>query len=133
MIFLDTGAFLARYITKDQYHDPAIVSWEKIFQEGIACFTSNFVLNEVFTLLARRTTYEFAARKAQLIYGSEKITTLRPSEADEILAIQYLKKYADQAVSFTDCLSFVLMKKKKIRTAFSFDIHFQFAGFSEFT
>ena len=40
-----------------------------------------------------------------------------------------LKKYADQAVSFTDCLSFALMRRDGIRECFAFDRHFQAAGF----
>ena len=133
MIFVDTGAFIAKYIAKDQFHDRAISLWGKISQERGRCFTSNFVLNEVFTLLARRTTYEFSAKKAQLIYASEELTILRSSEKEEILAVQTLKKFADQSVSFTDCISFVLMKKNKIKTTFSFDVHFQIAGFNEFS
>ncbi len=39
------------------------------------------------------------------------------------------EKYADQRVSFTDCISFVLMRRHKIRQVFSFDRHFELAGF----
>lgn len=42
---------------------------------------------------------------------------------------QLLQKYADQGVSFTDCVSFVLMQKGDIRRVFSFDRHFRIAGF----
>jgi predicted nucleic acid-binding protein len=44
-------------------------------------------------------------------------------------ALERFEKYADQNVSFTDCVSFVLMQKHGIRTAFSFDRHFAMAGF----
>lgn len=39
------------------------------------------------------------------------------------------KKFADQGVTFTDCLSFVLMKREKLRQVFGFDHHFEAAGF----
>ena len=39
-------------------------------------------------------------------------------------AVELFRKYADQKVSFTDCLSFVSMKRLSIRTAFTFDRHF---------
>ena len=44
-------------------------------------------------------------------------------------AIDLFAKFADQGVSFTDCVSFALMRKNRIRKAFTFDQHFLFAGF----
>ena len=44
-------------------------------------------------------------------------------------AIDTLEKYADQKITFTDCVSFVLMKKEGIKRAFSFDFHFRLAGY----
>lgn len=129
MIFIDTGAFLARYLSHDQYHAQAVEFWEKIRQRKESCFTSNFVLDETFTLLGRRAGYEFAAERADYIYASEVLAILRPDREDELKAIGFFKKYADQAVSFTDCISFVLMRQKKIRRVFSFDRHFEWAGF----
>jgi len=35
----------------------------------------------------------------------------------------------DQDFSYTDAVSFVIMKKQKIKKAFSFDKHFQTMGF----
>ena len=40
-----------------------------------------------------------------------------------------MRKFADQAVPFTDCVSFVLMKKGRVRDVFGFDNHFVAAGF----
>jgi uncharacterized protein len=40
-----------------------------------------------------------------------------------------LHKYADQRVSFTDCISFVMMKRERVKIAFTFDRHFSLAGF----
>jgi len=54
---------------------------------------------------------------------------LRPDAAGERRALEFFEKYADQKVSFTDCLSFALMKKEKLRQAFTYDQHFEYAGF----
>ena len=129
MIFIDTGAFLARYLRNDQHHHKAVDVWEKLSANRENCLTSNFVLDETFTLLGRRAGYGFAVQRAKNIYASQALTICRPDRQDEINALQFFGKYADQHVSFTDCISFALMKREKINRAFSFDRHFKFAGF----
>ncbi len=129
MIFIDTGAFLARYLRNDQHHRSAVSVWEKLGSNRDNCITSNFVLDEMFTLLGRRAGHGFAVQRAKNIYASQALTICRPDREDEIKALQFFSKYADQHVSFTDCISFVLMKRGKINRVFSFDKHFELAGF----
>ena len=129
MIFIDTGAFIARHMARDQYHQPAVEYWDIIKIKKESCFTSNFVLDETFTLLGRRAGNKFAAQRALNIYASKLITILRPTREDEIKAIDLFQSLSDQRVSFTDCISFVLMRKEKIKRAFSFDKHFSMLGF----
>jgi predicted nucleic acid-binding protein len=129
VIFIDTGAFLARYLRNDQRHRSAVSVWEKLGSNRDNCITSNFVLDEMFTLLGRRAGHGFAVQRAKNIYASQALTICRPDREDEIKALQFFSKYADQHVSFTDCISFVLMKRGKINRVFSFDRHFELAGF----
>jgi predicted nucleic acid-binding protein len=129
MIFIDTGAFLARYVKQDQYHPMAIQQWQQLRHARQRCYTTNFVLNETFTLLARRTDYGFAADRAQLLLQSRILVILRPDQTDEQSAVDLFRKFGDHQVSFTDCISFVLMRKHGLRHAFTFDRHFQYAGF----
>ena len=63
------------------------------------------------------------------MYGSERLTLLRPTHDEELRALDLFEKYADQQVSFTDCVSYALMHKRRIDRAFSFDRHFALAGF----
>ena len=129
MIFIDTGAFLARYLSHDQYHRRATVCWEKLASNNERCFTSNFILDETFTLLGRRAGYDFVIQRAKNMYGSKSLLIFRPDQDDELKALTYFGKYADQTISFTDCISFVLMRREKIHRVFSFDRHFELAGF----
>lgn len=129
MIFVDTGAFLARFIERDQFHKRAVAAWRRIEKRRDRCFTSNFVLDETFTLLGRRTTYPFAAERARALLSSRLLVVLRPTYEDELAAVDLFEKLADQEVSFTDCVSFALMRQAGIRRAFSFDRHFDLLGF----
>ena len=129
MIFVDTGAFVGRFLVNDQYHETALQLWDKVERGNETCVTSNLVMVEFITLLARRSSPGFAAEKARLIYGSSRFEILRPGPVDEAEAMAVLVKYEDQRISFTDCLSFVVMRRAGIRLAFTFDSHFPLAGF----
>lgn len=133
MIFIDTGPLLARTLAQDQYHDKAVKLWEKIYKNQESCTTSNFVLDEFFTLLARKVNYSYAAERAKNIFHSQAFTILRPDLDVELEAVEIFSKYADQKISFTDCISFVLIRQHKIRRVFSFDNHFRIAGFQLFS
>jgi len=129
VIFIDTGAFLARYLAVDRLHAQAVAGWNRLAQERAASFTSSLVLSETFTLLARRAGYAFAAQRARHIFDSGTLTVLRPSERQDREALVLFEKFADQGVSFTDCASFALMRHHGIKRAFAFDHHFVLAGF----
>ncbi|PYV39645.1 MAG: hypothetical protein DMG06_22595 [Acidobacteria bacterium] len=92
------------------------------------CFC-NFVLDETFTLLARRANYEFAAERARAVLASSVLTILRPQLEDERRGVELFTSLQTRR-SFTDCISFVLMTRHKLRKAFGFDGHFEDAGFS---
>jgi predicted nucleic acid-binding protein len=128
VIFVDTGPFLARWIERDQHHQSALRAWKEIESRGQRCATSSFVIDETLTLLARRVNYSFAAERGKSLYASTHLTILRPDRDDEIAALQSFSKLADQEVSFTDCVSFALMRRHRVRRAFTFDGHFGAAG-----
>jgi predicted nucleic acid-binding protein len=130
MIFVDTGAFLARWLANDQHHAEARRGWESLRANPRPLCTSNFVIDEVLTLLTRRAYPAFAVERAREIYSSPNLTILRPDLEDELTALTFLERYADQRPSFTDCVSFALMKRTRTRQVFGYDAHFELAGFS---
>jgi len=73
----------------------------------------------------------FLQKKLRELYESDT-TIVRTAEADELEALSFFQKYADQKISFTDCLSFVIMKKLSIKQVFTFDRHFEYLGFELF-
>ena len=129
MTFIDTGAFLARYVAADQHHAAAAAAWAELAESGQRCATSNFVVDEFLTLLARRAGPAFAAERGRRILGSSTLEILRPGPREEQAAVELLEKFGDQGVSFTDCVSFVLMRQAKLKRVFGFDRHFVAAGF----
>ncbi|MFW6012509.1 MAG: type II toxin-antitoxin system VapC family toxin [bacterium] len=129
MIFVDTGAFLGRHLAKDQHHVDATRVWEELRRSGESCLTSNFVVDEAATLIGRRAGHRFAAEALRKLYTSRALALIRPDAEDELTALNRFETFHDQGVSFTDCVSFVLMERRKIRRVFTFDHHFRIAGF----
>lgn len=129
MIFVDTGAFVARYLARDQYHDRAQNAWQQLPARPWRVYTSNFVLDETFTLLGRWAGADFAAARAERLLTSKTLDILRPDGDDELKALELFRKFSDQQVSFTDGVSFALMRRYGITRVFGFDQHFSLAGF----
>ena len=127
MIFVDTGAFLARYLERDQHHERAVEGWQRLRDHRVA--TTSHVLDEVFTLLGRRAGNTFAAERARRVLTSQVLQVVRPGLDDELAALTFFEKFGDQGVSFTDALSFAVMGRLSIERAFCFDRHFALAGF----
>jgi uncharacterized protein len=129
MIFIDTGAFLARYLPSDQNHEAALAYWNEVSVTSTLCFTSSYVLSELITLLARRTGHHFAAQRGRQLYASQELHVLRSTTDDEAGAIVWLERMAGARIGFVDCISFALMRRSGINDVFGFDSHFQAAGF----
>jgi predicted nucleic acid-binding protein len=87
------------------------------------------VVDELATLLGRIAGYRYAAERIDDLYASESIDVLSSTRGDEMDAIRWMRKFADKQISFTDCISFAMMRRLKIRMVFTFDRHFRDAGF----
>lgn len=129
MIFVDTGPLLARYLLKDQFHQHALNIWAELEKSHERLATSSLVLNETATLLGRRAGNIFAAERLNNIYASHAFQIWRPDREDELRALKLFAKFSDQGVSFTDCVSFTLMTSRHVQQVFTFDRHFDLAGF----
>ena len=127
-IFVNTGPYLAHFHLKDQRHQQAIEGWQWIEKQDLILVTTNHVLDELATLLASRTDYRFAAMKIREIHESS-LQIERTAQNDEAQALDFFEKYADQKISFTDCISFVVMRRLGLKKCFPFDRHFLDAGF----
>lgn len=133
MIFIDTGAFIARFVADDAHHKQANQLWREIAKQRTRLYTSSSVVNETITLLSRKVSKTFAVEKGALIYHSTAFEILRSDHKLELAALEWMHKFKDQKVSFTDCLSFAVMKSHKIKQYFGFDKHFDIAGFMAVT
>ncbi len=131
-IFVDTGAWIAIADKNDQYAKIATKFYTDLVLQRSNLFTSNLVLVETFNLLSRtigsKGTTKFGdALKTNVFLTVESITLVDWERGWKIFG-----KYDDKDFSFTDCTSFALMERLKVKSAFAFDVHFRQYGFSVF-
>ncbi len=128
MIFVDTSAFLALENRGDVYHSKALIFKDTCIKTGQALITSDYVLDESYTIIRLRAAHAVAVQFGETLRKSQfiRIEYITPEIIEE--AWRLFKAYADHDFSFTDCTSFALMERLHINNAFTFDTHFREYG-----
>lgn len=120
-IFTDTSAWYA-YIDKSDSNHAAAVELVKNLDRPL--ITSNYIFDEILTLVKLRMGYHIAINLGQKLWNQEVAGLIRLTKEDESRAWEIFVQYEDKGFSFTDCTSFAIMERLKIDTAFVFDNHF---------
>jgi hypothetical protein len=123
--FIDTSAFCALTIPKDQYNSAAKDLYKTTLKDNIAIYISDYVLDEVYTLLKTRGSHTTAIKFMDGITKSN-IVVLRVAEDTERAAKIIFRRFDDKRLNFTDCTSFALINHLGIEAVFSFDEHFRY-------
>jgi predicted nucleic acid-binding protein len=127
--FIDSSGFYALLVKHDPCH-AAAKRWVMAAKKKLRRFvTSDYVLNESSTLFKAR-------RKRHLIpalYNSVFNSLACRVEWTDIDHFQetrmFFQKYIDHDWSFTDCSSFIVMRRLNITQALTTDSHFEEMGF----
>jgi predicted nucleic acid-binding protein len=128
MIFVDTSAFLALENRRDFYHSEALLFKDTCLKTGQTLITSDYVLDESYTIIRLRAGHAIAIQFGESLRKSQFIRNehITPEIIEE--AWHLFKKFEDHDFSFTDCTSFALMERLNISIAFTFDAHFKEYG-----
>lgn len=129
LVFVDTGAWVALALTRDPLHARAREAWDQLAGAGARLHTSIPVVMETFTFLDRNTSRPTALRWKHSLANVPRLKVLPCGARDLETAWPYFERADLHKLSVTDAVSFVLMKGRRIRTAFAFDSHFAAAGF----
>jgi predicted nucleic acid-binding protein len=125
VIFVDTGAWFAALVPTDADHADAV---SFLRHNTAPLLTSDYVLDELLTLLKMRGEYTRALRiGAELLSGA--VARLEwVSHADVLAAWITFQKFHDKGWSFTDCVCPAIIDRLEIRSALAFDEHFRQFG-----
>ncbi len=127
-IFIDTSAFLAGIAQNDINHQRARKIWNRLLTEDNPLVTTNYVLLESIALMQKRIGLN-AVREFQ----DSLLPLLNIEWIDKSIhkiGIASLLTVSRRRLSLVDCVSFEVMRKLSIKTAFAFDPHFKEQGFN---
>jgi predicted nucleic acid-binding protein len=128
-VFVDSGAWIALALTKDPLHVQAREQWEALKGAGAQLRTSIPIVIETFTFLERNANRSVALAWKASIYMPRTVTILPCGLRDLEKSWEYFQRSDLHKLSAVDATSFVIMKRERIRVAFSFDHHFAVVGF----
>lgn len=120
-VLWDSSAILALLDSDDADHHSAVRTAERIAAERRPSFITNYIEAEAHALLLRKLGRAVALE--WLLRGGLPVIRVLPHEEER--AKEILARYADKDWSLCDAISFALLESRGIRTAFSFDAHFQ--------
>ncbi len=121
MTFVDTGAWVALFVEADAQHRAAR---EWVGSNRDRLITSDYIVDEVLTLIAARFRRQTAIRAGHVLFSQELAGLIQLAEEDKRRAWTIFRSHGDKRWSFTDCTSYALMQRLEISNAFAFDRHF---------
>ena len=131
MTFVDTGAWIALFNARDQYHEEARAIYYALQQQRERLYTTDYVIDETVTRLRYDVNHSAAIKFLDAVEGAEEKETVTVVAIDRSSfqeAKHHFRQYSSEKLSFTDCTSFVVCKRYGIASAFAFDYHFPIMG-----
>jgi len=128
-VFVDSGAWIALALTRDPLHGEARARWNRLQGAGAKLHTSVPVIIETFTFLDRNASLDVALTWKEAIHARGTATVLPCELVDLERSWEYFRRADLYKLSAVDATSFAIMKRARIRIAYTFDHHFAAVGF----
>jgi len=125
-VFVDTGAWFAYINASDPDHRRVRAVLDT--PPGRLA-TTNYVFDETVTLTQARLGHHRAVIVGRTLRDPALVEVIHVSPPDEGVAWVLFERRPDKSYSFTDCTSFVVMRRHRMERAVSLDAHFSQEGF----
>ncbi len=128
-VFLDASYAIALSSTNDQFHAKAVTLAFELEKNNTRIITTRAVILEIGNALAKLRFRNDAIRLLHSLENDLTITIIPLSEDIFQRAFALFQQRKDKEWGITDCISFIVMKDKRLKDAISADEHFRQAGF----
>ncbi len=128
-IFIDTCFFIALSDQKDKNHLKAKTSFNEHVQNGARFVTGRNILVEYIDGVTKRISKEKAIEELENILNSKLLVVEPLKNEDWDKALLYFRKYDDNQIDMTDCLSFAIMERLGLKNVLTFDNDFRVHGY----
>jgi hypothetical protein len=125
-LFVDTSAWFAHVNRSDPDH-ASVRDVLRRFEGRLV--TTNFVFDEIVTLIAARSGHAPAATVGRLLLDGKVADLVRVTATDEREAWTLFVDRPDKSYSYTDCTSFTVMRRLGVHRAATLDEDFAREGF----
>lgn len=125
-LFIDAGAWIALANKKDRQHQAARVFYSTLHQ-SVELYTSYLVVSEAYTWLRYHIGYQVAFKFVDALdkaSNSQSLKVIYPDALIDAKTRQYLQRYKEHSLSYSDVTSFVVCDLLKINDVFGFDKDF---------
>ena len=124
LAFVDTGAWLALAVRRDQYHGAAVDHYKRLSDDRTRLLTTNYVMLETYTRIRYDDGHRQALRFHETItraLGHGRLELEWVSRQTHEKAWHIFETYEDQQFSLVDCTSFVIAGQAQVDQVFGFD------------
>jgi uncharacterized protein len=128
-VFVDSGAWIALAAARDPLHGRAREQWDRLQSAGAKLHTSVPVVIETFTFLDRNANRDVALAWKQSLYKLGTVEILPCELHDLEQSWEYFRRADLHKLSAVDATNFAIMRRLRIRLAYTFDHHFVVVGF----
>jgi predicted nucleic acid-binding protein len=132
-VLVDTWGWLALADDGEPRHRDVRALIQNAWRQGQAVLTTDYVLDETFTLVFRRLPFARANRFVAILESAEKQESLRVEAigTDRFARAKKLRlRFRDKPlISFTDLTTMVVMQELRIKRVITADDHFRHVGF----
>jgi predicted nucleic acid-binding protein len=133
VVYVDTGALIALIWRRDRAHERVRAHYARLRDARDALLTSSLVIAETATRLRYDAGLRPALAFRELVEQAEqagRLNVRRPDADLESRAWDVIERYADRALSFTDCVGAVTAREGSAEAVFGLDADFAMLGFA---
>jgi uncharacterized protein len=132
-VYVDTSAWIAFFSARDQNHAEAASLFRQALARNTQLITSDLVIAEIHRLILHRVGSAAALQTLNRIESSSSVSIVFATEAHHSAAKEWLAQLFDYRLTYTDAVSFAIMKNLQCVGFLGFDSDYLAAGFHPWT